>query len=406
MCKLLLTGARAPVTLDLARNLHKFNHTVYVADCWKFPIARHTNTVSGAYELISPRENLTKFKSQLIHIIRENNIDFLVPTCEEVFYIARIKNELSQYCKVICPDFDLISQLHSKRHILTLAEGCGVGIPITAVFTRDDINEVNNNLNNYIIKREYGRFGVSVWCNLTEDLIDELSHSDQTLLLQQKIAGEEFCTYTIAHNGEVMAHACYQPIYRIQDSASMYFKPIQHEKIEKFVTAFVKRHNISGQVAFDIKEHDNEIYLIECNPRTNSGLHLLTLNDLGAALAGKTKATQVQTQPAMLGYAMWLSSFPRALLAGKIKQWLQDYKAAREVVYLKQDKSLFFYQCLAICEWIYKSCKHRVNLREVSTFDIEWNGDEISFVVPRLVRGIQNTSRSMDPADKPRDDEI
>jgi predicted ATP-grasp superfamily ATP-dependent carboligase len=377
MYKFLLTGSRAPVTLELARNLAQFNHQVYAADCWRFPVAHRTNAVAKSYRIASPRLDFAHFKQDLIKIIKNHDIDFLVPTCEEVFYISHLKKELSQHCQVICPDFELIEKLHSKKDILDLANGCAIELPKTIPLEHADIKAITHQLDQYIIKSEFGRFGVSVWCDITPALLQEHLQNPSGLLLQQKIPGEEFCTYSIAHEGELLAHVCYHPTYRIPDSASMYFAPVYHPKIQNFVSEFVKKYRISGQIAFDIKEHEGNIFLIECNPRANSGLHLLIQNDLGSALTGKMKAAHIPTTPAMLSYAMCLSGFPRAVLSGKVKTWFKDYKAAREVICSKKDKSLLGYQFLALCEWFYKSIKLRINLRAISTYDIEWNGGDI-----------------------------
>ena len=40
MKRILLTGARAPVTLDLVRHFHRAGHEVYVADSIYLPLAR------------------------------------------------------------------------------------------------------------------------------------------------------------------------------------------------------------------------------------------------------------------------------------------------------------------------------------------------------------------------------
>ena len=94
MAKFLITGARAPVALELARNLSKDGHTVYIADSLRFPLARCSNFVKKIFRIAAPRLSLSQFKNDLQKIIKDYNIDLLIPTCEEVFYISAIKSSL------------------------------------------------------------------------------------------------------------------------------------------------------------------------------------------------------------------------------------------------------------------------------------------------------------------------
>ena len=114
MANFLVTGARAPVALEIIRNLHNNKHNAYLADSLRFPIAKNSRAVKKYFYIHQARFEYEQFVSDLIDIIVNNEIDYIIPTCEEIFYIAHAKERLEQHCHVICSDFTLLSKMHDK----------------------------------------------------------------------------------------------------------------------------------------------------------------------------------------------------------------------------------------------------------------------------------------------------
>src|SRR5579862_3436967 len=98
MTHVLLTGGRAPVTLDLARKFARAGYCVSVAESSPVHLCRYSNSVRNCYDVPPPNTEPAAFIAALIEIIREEQIDLLIPTCEEVFFVAQGLERLSEYC--------------------------------------------------------------------------------------------------------------------------------------------------------------------------------------------------------------------------------------------------------------------------------------------------------------------
>ena len=380
MTKFLITGARAPVALELARNLNKHGHYVVMADSLRFPISRNTNAIKQFYHIVKPRHNIKLFKNSLLEIIQKENIDFLIPTCEEVFYIAHIKPLLEKSCQVICPSFELISQFHSKSKILDLCSELDINIPKTSKFSLKELSKISD-FTEKVVKREFCRFGTDVIINPTPKLIQKIKpHSaHHEFLLQEKIHGVELCAYAIAYGGEINAESIYQPIHKLKQAAGIYFDPVENISISNFIQKFCQKYQITGQISFDFIVNKQGTYLIECNPRATSGLHLLNNKNLSLCFIGKNQFqndTKI-SEAKMVRLAMLLLALPKALISLQFKSWWADFNFAKDVISSNKDKRFLLYPFLSLAELVFIAIKEKVSLRAASTMDIEWDGEDI-----------------------------
>ena len=67
MAKFLLTGARAPVTLELLRNLSRHGHEVYLADSMLYPMAKNSRYLQHYFYIPSPKNNIQTYQNSLLH---------------------------------------------------------------------------------------------------------------------------------------------------------------------------------------------------------------------------------------------------------------------------------------------------------------------------------------------------
>lgn len=379
MKKVLITGSRNIVALDFSRALSDHGHIVYIADTWHFPMVKNQVGIHTYFKIPSPRFSLTNYLSSLITIITEHEIDVIIPMCEEAFYISAIKAKLSCHCDVFTPDFSLMRRLHDKLDIMRLASNCGIRTPQTTLLKSKEQFEALNP-DEIIVKARFSRFGHHVLNGTVAVKQLDTLLVQGNYIVQQKIFGKEYCTYALAKAGKVLCQTVYDPVYRLPHSAAMYFQPHSHPKIAMFVSAFVKKHCITGQIGFDIIDDGNEIYLIECNPRGNSGIHCLHNTDFGSLLfQDKIIDPKNNTeQPVMLGYAMWLIMLPRMLFTGRLTEWRHAMKQARNVLRHHRYRFLSFSGLATIAELLWLMLKNKQSFRMASTNDIEWNGDEIN----------------------------
>ncbi|KAA8785340.1 ATP-grasp domain-containing protein [Paenibacillus amylolyticus] len=426
--RVLLTGGRAPVTLDLARMLHRSGHLVFIAESMERHLCRTSSAVEQCVLVPSPRHHTQEYLSALEHWVKIWQIDVLIPMCEEVFYVAAGAERLRQHCRVLVSSLEQLHVLHHKYDFNMLAKSMGLSVPDTHLIqTPQEWLEKQHVLKgDWVWKPVYSRFAAKVrmprleGSNIvinkdenknvnrrTEELhrpqisapekLNSLHHDppgEDTLSLaspwvaQQYIHGRGLCTYSVVHEGHIVAHAAYDSRYRTGNvGASVFFEQVQHEGTRAWVEHFVWAAGFSGQIGFDfIEDVTGQVYAIECNPRATSGIHLFHPgNGLVRALLepevmlgeGIEVTPQSGDDKAMLALPM-LGSGIRQIQSsrGSLRAWRTAWQGARDVVYVRQDRRPFFEQFAVVLAAWRLACSQQITLTEALTHDIEWNGEQ------------------------------
>src|SRR5687768_15246342 len=100
MKTILLTGGRAPAALELARVFHAAGHRVLMAESVKHHLSQPSRAIAANFHVPPPRQQTAEYLAALRQIITAHNVDLLIPTCEEIFYVAMGREMLSQHCAV------------------------------------------------------------------------------------------------------------------------------------------------------------------------------------------------------------------------------------------------------------------------------------------------------------------
>lgn len=84
-------------------------------------------------------------------IVREHEIDVIVPAFEEAFYISTQIERLSRATKVFASPFRTLARLHDKGAFARLVTQLGLPIPETVVVTSDDeLRDATGRLERYL----------------------------------------------------------------------------------------------------------------------------------------------------------------------------------------------------------------------------------------------------------------
>ena len=121
----LILGARAPACLEWAHAFAASGWTVSVGDSLAWPLARSSRAVHRFVRLPEPRSNPQAWVDALAERIRQDAIDLLLPTCEEVFYLAHGLPQLAPLCRVLTSDFDFVDKV-SREAIASDLTGDGI----------------------------------------------------------------------------------------------------------------------------------------------------------------------------------------------------------------------------------------------------------------------------------------
>jgi hypothetical protein len=382
MPDVLILGGRSPVALDHARRFAAQGWRVTVADSASCRLTGWSRAVTSTVRLASPRQAPKQFIADLCGVIVQHDIDLVVPTCEEVFFLSRYRSALPNSCRVVVDNFETLRSLHSKWDFLPMAARAGGNPPTSTLI--DTIEQAREWAGDkaIVLKPEFSRFGVHVRM-YPEGIPGNASALPELgrWVAQEYCVGTELCSYSIAQQGRLTAHALYRPVHRLHRSASYYFEPHTSEPIKDFVAKLVNALQFTGQISFDwIDAGDGRARVLECNPRATSGLHLFSLNDaVPAALSGESDnciAPQAGSAR-MLAPIMYTGGLLQSLSRNDFKKWRDDLQHASDVIMAPGDR-LPVAGALVDMAWFAKTALLRqCSLREAATSDIEWDGEEL-----------------------------
>lgn len=388
-CKrILLTGGRSFVALDLARQLARLGHHIVVAESVSVHLCRYSKHVQKNYLVPQPNNETEGYIDALIHIVRVEQIDLLIPTCEEIFFIARRLECLQNYCDVFVESFVALKRLHSKWDFNQRALSYGLRVPETHLLTSQQGLEqfIKQNYHSFVLKPVFSRFATNV---VMVDVAEQTTRSFRHLniseqfpwVAQEQIVGKAFCSYSIARKGKLVAHALYTETFTAGRGTCIHFAQIEYPEIERWVEHFVALEQFTGQIAFDfIVTAAGEIFPLECNPRATSGLHLFQQQSQFPALFLENEEhnrpvlkPEASTQ-AMIALAMLVYGPPAIRSWRRLKEWLRILSHARDVIFDLYDLKPFLCQ-LSILWFNWKGSRATgLSLKAFSTLDIEWNG--------------------------------
>lgn len=378
----LITGTRAPAAIDLARSFAADGWRVVGADRLLWPIARLSKAFAAHHRLPIARAGHRAFADRIIELVEAEKAELLVPTCEEAFFIARHKERVADHCDVACHDFATMRRLHDKAALPEVAGGLGIEVPET--HRAENEAELQAALarlgEGVVLKPAFSRFASRALVRPPAAAIAQVRPTPvDPWACQRFIAGEEVCTYAVAKGGRLTAFSAYRPCHRVGKGSGILFAPVRDRVPEDFAAAFAARHRLEGQFAFDmIRTADGRWFVIECNPRATSGVHLFGGGPaLAAAFSGGEVVRPSGEKAGMVGLAMLLIGLPRALAAGRFIDALGDWWRAEDAVARPGDRGPALTQWLALAEGLALAARHRCSPLAATTFDSEWNGEPL-----------------------------
>lgn len=368
----LVTGSRAPASMDLIRSLVNQGHQVYSADSMRFPMGRFVAGLEKHVTIPKPNRQFSQFIQVIKNILIEHQIDLLIPTCEEVFFISQAYEELSRYTRVFCEPFARLNRLHNKHTFQQLVLEYGLDAPESWLLTiEQDKQQLPAHLD-IILKPVFSRFGSHLVIKPTARQLNSLV-LPVPYLAQRFVRGKEYCAYALVDKGEVLAYSSYHPKYTAGPAAGIYFEPAEISAITSFIHNFCQRYQYTGQIAFDFILEQDKAFVLECNPRITSGYHFLADHiDWVSMLQGTRQSVSLATQPYMLGLGMTMYGFKH--LRKKPQAIISDYRRAHNVLKNKDYPWLAIKSMATLSNIVFRMLKERKNFHQASTDDIEFNG--------------------------------
>jgi predicted ATP-grasp superfamily ATP-dependent carboligase len=382
----LLTGGRAPVALDAARNFKRAGYDVYVAESFKDHMCKVSNCVKKSFLVHVPRFNETAFVEDLIRIIEDYKVDLIIPTCEETFYLSKHKLEIEARTHVVIyTDYiEKMKELHHKGAFVEKLRTLNLPFPETITVT--EINETTTKLlsdkfanTKVVAKPAYSRFGSKVEILRPGDSLNHLQASDSNPLLFQKfVEGIQICVYATCINGNITSLTQYRSSFNAGLGASLHFERVNDKNIETICQTLLREMSYTGQVSFDfIVEDSGRCFAIECNPRATSGLHLLMrqnfLKDFIIMSENMPKA--VSGSNCMLVLPLLTIGLQKVKTLKQLKNYWHVLRTSQDVIFSRHDPLPFLYQLKSFISFLRIAKREGISVTEATTYDIEWNGE-------------------------------
>lgn len=368
---LLLTGGRAPVCLELARAFAGAGWCVIVAESLPVHLCSRSRAVSACYRVPEPNGEPERFIDALAQIIQTEQVDLLIPTCEESFWVSRGLDRLLPLCRVLVEPLERLRELHSKWDFINLVARLGMPVPATTLLTGPGLPAKHEGL---VLKPVFSRFASKVQFVPPGGKVSGVAPTEANpWVAQQWLKGRQFSTWSVAHAGRVTAHADYAAEFTAGGGACISFRPANEVATLAWVERFVGALGFTGQIAFDfIQTADGTLYPLECNPRSTSGLHLFkpdalvkALTDPGAPLQRPEPTAEVALRIPLLLYG------PQ----GRWRRWLHLLRHAKDAIHRSGDPWPLIDQVRMLRPLWLRSRRQGISLIEATTADLEWNGE-------------------------------
>lgn len=287
----LISGGKMTKALQLARSFHAAGHRVILVESSKYRWTGHrfSNAVDRFYTVPKPQD--PEYANALLDIVRREGVDVYVPVCSPAasIYDAAAKPVLAPYCDVIHPDHVTVGMLDDKAAFAEAAAELGLPVPDTHRLTdpKQVLEPALREKTPYILKSipydPVNRLDLTKLPLATEQATLTFAagkpiSADRPWILQEYVAGQEYCTHATARHGRLQLYCCCT-----SSAFQLNYESVDHPAIERWVRTFVEAHELTGQVSFDfIEDAVGQVFAIECNPRTHSAITMF-YNHLGVA---------------------------------------------------------------------------------------------------------------------------
>lgn len=377
----MITGARAPVALHLARLLTGAGHAVMLVDHLKHPVAA-ANRLGIPYRRIpSFRSDAEGAGAAIGKIVSEAGIGVVIPTCEEVLHLGALWAGDAPKAALFAPDLPLLCRVHDKFRFARLCDEIGLPAPRTRLLTsQEELAACAPDARHLVFKPVWSRFGSQT---LIRPHAGRLRHVRPTpaapWVAQDFASGTELCVYAVARAGRIVALAVYRGLVRAGPGAAVCFAPVDSETVRPFVARFAAATGWTGQISFDLMlSEDGRLQPLECNPRATSGLHFFTDGPAfsRALLAEGYEVRPDETEPQAVRAALWLYGLSMILRRNERRIFLDALRRAGDVMSWPGDRVGLGAQLRSVAEFGTIALRHRISLESASTWGIEWNGED------------------------------
>ena len=385
----LITLGRLPKALDLARGFKALGYRVIVAEPFRWHLTGVSSVIARRYTVTAPANNREQYLRELLTIVVNEGVDWVVPVSEEIMHVSFLRERLPAHVKLYAMSSATLLALHDKLSFIDRCREYGVSAPET--FAADDTRaDALATKGDYIVKPVFSCSGRGVIFKRRGEAQPSYATSEP-MIVQSWVKGNVLSTFSVAHEGAALTTVVYRGAV-MSGTVAVCFERVtevdaQHQAVIDWVNQFVQRAHFSGFISFDVVVNaDGQAHGIECNPRATSGLHFVNSRDLAAAVVSPESQDKIRFRDDTLMQQFYpcLTELQKSMFGGGMfRKNLRQFLKARDVTWDWRDPLPFLTMPFTASQIIWKSIRAGVTMGEVATLDVGWYGAQHSHEKPR-----------------------
>jgi len=305
--KILLTDGSSASALQALYGLGP-RHTIDILDPAPFCQCRFSRYVRRWYRCPSYSREPEAYLAFLIDRLRAERYDVLLPTHEQVFLLARFRDELSRYAGLALPAFEALDQMMSKASFTRLLAELGLPYPPTNI-VRDRAGLLASDAFPFYAKLAYSTAGEGVRYVADADqlrrVVDDFEAAGwldgrAEILVQTPAVGSKRAVTGVFQHGRLVASHCVETRAIGVGGSGMAEVGVSHAEAMEPLTRLGTHLQWHGAVCLEYfyDPAAGEVRFIECNPRlAQSANAWLSGVNLGQQLVDVSLARQVSPLP-------------------------------------------------------------------------------------------------------------
>lgn len=250
------------------------------------PISKYSKFASELYLYPNPLTHANDFVEQIIHFIRQNTFDLVIPVTEKTsLLLAKHKSEIEKYTHLAIPDYETLELVSDKSQTFAIAKKENIPFPQSLdVNDFDELNEILDSLTYPIVIKPSRSVAESNDDKRTK-LIVQYAFNKQELLkkcqdvlcytpviLQTYFRGDGVGVEVLANHGEIILSFQHLRLHEMPltggGSCLRKSVPVNPQLLE-YSTRLIKRLNWHGVAMLEFKYNSEteESCLMEINGR-------------------------------------------------------------------------------------------------------------------------------------------
>ncbi len=368
---ILLTLGRLPKGLDVARSFHRFGCRVIVAEPFDRHLVGASRAVARSVVVRPPSTGKRGYLEDLARVVREEGVDWVIPISEETMHVTFLRDLVPENVTIFTPPPAALLPLYDKHGFTRLCADYGVRAPETHRLGTPEAAALAAR-HKVVVKPIHSCAGRGV-------RILEAGHplpdDDVPCVVQRFIEGKIFSSCAIAREGRILGNILYRGAM-FAGSVAIVFERVEEVLLTEWITRFVAASGHTGFIAFDlIQDAEGEVWGIECNPRTTSGIHFFDNASIARAVLESTPATP-RAEPRLQQFYSVLTALSGVMFRRGYFAVLRQLLGTRDVTWCWRDPLPALTMIWTTWPIIRLALQKGVPFGEVATLDVGWfDGD-------------------------------